>query len=129
MKILIDTQCWLWMTSAPERLSSAAMSLVQDPHSALYLSAASAWEIAIKYGLGKLRLPQSPREFVAHWLRQTRTSPLSITADHAAYVADLPALHKDPFDRLLIAQAALEKVPILTSDPQLRHYDVEVIDA
>jgi PIN domain nuclease of toxin-antitoxin system len=117
------------MTSAPERFSARALRQVESADALLYLSAASAWEIAVKYALGKLRLPERPSEYVANYLRETRTSALPITAEHGAYVADLPPHHRDPFDRLLIAQAVLEGLPILTADPQIGRYDVEVIEA
>jgi PIN domain nuclease of toxin-antitoxin system len=117
------------MTAAPERFSPAALRRIENADTALYLSAASAWEIAVKYALGKLRLPERPAEYVAMYLRQTRTTPLPISVDHGAHVADLPPHHRDPFDRLLIAQAMLERLPILTADPQIGKYDVDVIDA
>jgi PIN domain nuclease of toxin-antitoxin system len=117
------------MTSAPERFSARALGQVESTETTLYLSAASAWEIALKYALGKLRLPVRPAEYVANYLGQTRTTALAITAEHGAYVAELPSHHRDPFDRLLIAQALLEGLPILTADPQIGRYDVEVIQA
>ena len=128
-RILLDTHCWLWMTASPERFSGRALRQIEAADTDLYLSAASAWEIAVKYALGKLQLPMRPADYVARYLRETRTSSLPITTDHGAYVADLPSHHRDPFDRLLIAQATLERLPILTADPQFQKYDVEVIDA
>jgi len=129
MKILVDTHCWLWMTASPERLSDAARQHVNDAATDLYLSAASAWEIAIKCDLGKLKLPTRPSAYLAKYLAETRTAPLPITMDHAARVADLPEHHRDPFDRLLVAQAQLEALSILTADPQIAQYDVNVIEA
>lgn len=117
------------MTSAPERFSARALRQIDSGEAELFLSAASAWEIAVKYALGKLRLPEPPVEYVAAYLRETRTTPLPISTDHGAYVANLPQHHRDPFDRLLIAQAMLERLPILTADPQIAKYDVEVIEA
>lgn len=129
MRILVDTQCWLWLTATPERLSARALTQIEASDTELYLSAASAWEIAIKFALGKLRLPDRPAEYVPRYLRETRTTALPITTDHAAYVADLPAHHRDPFDRLLVAQAILDRLPILTTDLQIRRYDVQVLEA
>lgn len=129
MKILLDTQCWLWMLSAPERFSSHARALVVATENELCLSAASAWEIAIKYALGKLQLPEPPARYVPSRLRETRTSPLAVEHGHALRVAELPPHHRDPFDRLLIAQAQVEDLPILTADPVLSQYDVEIITA
>ena len=128
-RVLLDTHCWLWLTASPERFSPRTRRLLEADQTELYLSAASAWEIALKYGLGKLKLPARPASFLARYLRETRTSPLDVTVDHAAFVADLPALHRDPFDRLLVAQAVLERLPIITADSQFSKYDVEVIDA
>jgi len=122
VRLLLDTQVWLWMLAAPDRLSAEGRALLASTESDLLLSAASAWEIAIKHGLGKLQLPESP---VAH----TSVTPLPIHHRHALHVAELPEHHRDPFDRLLIAQAQLEGVPIISADPRLRRYDVEVLGA
>ena len=129
MRILLDTQCWLWMVSAPTRLSERSRSLVASADSELYLSAASAWEIAIKYALGKLRLPEPPARYVPSRLEATRVSAMSVELGHALAVALLPRHHRDPFDRLLIAQAQLEDLPILTADPVFASYDVATIAA
>ena len=117
------------MTSEPERFSRQTLARIGAPETELYLSAASAWEIAVKYALGKLRLPERPGDYVTNYLRQTQTTALPITVEHGAYEAELPPHHRDPFDRLLIAQAVLERLPILTADPQIARYEVEVIDA
>ena len=115
------------MNAAPERLSPSARHLVQTGSTDLLLSAASAWEIAIKYALGKLRLPARPSDYVPSRLQQTRTAALPITHDHALRSGELPPHHRDPFDRLLIAQAQVERLPFLTADRHLAAYDVEVI--
>ena len=129
MKILLDTQCWLWMLLSPHRLSASARALVETSDNELYLSAASAWEIAIKHSLGKLRLPEPPERYVPSRLDVTRTLPLPIEHSHALHVATLPPHHRDPFDRLLIAQGQLEDLPILTTDPLFARYDVTTITA
>lgn len=129
MRILLDTQSWLWMASEPERLSARARALVETSDSDLYLSAASAWEIAIKHSLGKLRLPEPPARYVPSRLDALRVGALAIEHSHALQVDALPRHHRDPFDRLLIAQAQLEGLPILTSDPAFAFYDVETIPA
>ena len=129
MRILLDTQAWLWAASAPERFSSRARSLVEATDSELFLSAASAWEIAIKYALGKLRLPEAPVKYVPSRVEHLRMITLPINLDHALHVATLPHHHRDPFDRLLIAQAQLEDLLILTADPILGAYDVKIIAA
>jgi PIN domain nuclease of toxin-antitoxin system len=127
VKLLFDTQCWLWMTSAPERFSPERRAQLEHPRTELLFSAVSAWEIAIKHGLGKLRLPESPGDYVASRLRDTHTLPLSVSWEHAIRVSNLPPHHRDPFDRLLIAQAQLEQLPILTADPAFARYDVELL--
>ncbi len=129
MRILLDTNAWLWTVSAPERLSSHARALIEDRGHELYLSAASAWEIAIKYSQGKLRLPDPTVKFVPSRLEQLGVLPLPIDQAHALHVSTLPIHHRDPFDRLLIAQAQLEHLPILTSDPVFGAYDVRTIAA
>jgi PIN domain nuclease of toxin-antitoxin system len=113
MRLIVDTQCWLWMNAEPSRLGRSAR----------------AWEITIKVALGKLRLPERPADYVADRLTRTRTLPLPISLDHALGIADLPPLHRDPFDRLLVSQARIERLPLLTADRQLSAYDVDIIDA
>jgi PIN domain nuclease of toxin-antitoxin system len=115
------------MLIVPDRFSTAARERLTAADHDLYLSAASAWEIAIKSSLGRLRLPVDPAEYVRTRLLQSRTVPLAITHEHALRVAKLPGHHRDPFDRLLIAQAQLEGLAIMTSDAQFSAYDVEVL--
>lgn len=127
MKVLLDTQCWLWWLSDPDRLNREAHRAMADERNALFLSAASSWEIAIKVGLGKLRLPQAADKYVPQRLAEQGTSSLPIEHAHALNVANLPPYHRDPFDRLLVSQAQLERLTLLTADPQLLAYDVPVI--
>jgi PIN domain nuclease of toxin-antitoxin system len=129
VKILIDTQCWLWMTATPERLSPRARALVEEMEYNLYFSAASSWEIAIKYALGKLTLPEPPAEYVPTRIDLTGVRALAIDHAHALHVSALPRHHRDPFDRLLIAQAQLGNLTILTADPLFDAYDVATIPA
>ena len=129
MRILIDTHCWLWMVSEPERLSKQARRKITDINNERVLSAASAWEIAIKHSIGKLDLPEPPVEFVPSRMALTLTTPLAVQLSHALQAARLPFHHRDPFDRLLIAQAQIEKTPILTADAEFSAYDVEIIPA
>ncbi len=114
---------------APERFSEDTRSLVKASENDLHLSAASAWEIAIKYELGKLTLPGCPAEVIPELMSKTAVSPLPVLHSHALRVADLPMHHRDPFDRLLVAQAQLEDLPILTADPQFEPYEVEILRA
>jgi len=129
VRVLLDTQVWLWMLAAPERLSEPARALVIATDNELLLSAASAWEIAIKYALGKLRLPEAPGDLIPRLMTRTGITPLPIHHRHALHVASLPARHRDPFDRLLIAQAQIEQLPILTADRSFALYEVELLRA
>ena len=129
MRVLLDTRVWLWMQAAPHRLGPQAAALVSDTGNDLLLSAASSWEIAIKHALGKLRLPVPPREYVPSRMQASGTGALPITHAHALHVAALPPHHRDPFDRMLVAQASVESIPILTADAQIGRYDVETIAA
>jgi PIN domain nuclease of toxin-antitoxin system len=117
------------MAAAPDRLSPGARSLVESTDNDLYLSAASAWEISIKHSLGKLKLPEDPVRYVPSRLDALRVSPLAIETGHALQAGALPPHHRDPFDRLLIAQAILEDLPILTSDRAFKTYNVVTIEA
>ena len=126
MRILLDTHCWLWLCAEPERFSKTTIAQLSDPDTERLLSAASVWEIVIKYGLGKLPLPVRPNDFVPSRLVTTRTEVLEISGAHALRVAELPDHHRDPFDRMLVAQALVEGVPLLTADRALRRYKIEL---
>lgn len=108
-------------------LSAKVRRLLIDERNELMLSAAVPWEIAIKESIGKLRLPCSVEEFVASRTAATRVTPLPITQVHAVASARLPLHHRDPFDRVLVAQARLERVPLVTTDEALDAYDVEIL--
>lgn len=129
MKILLDTHAWLWAVAAPERLGPRARKLLEDGGNVRMLSAASSWEIAIKCALGKLKLPESPRLFVPKRMARDGIAGLPVEHRHALEVADLPDHHRDPFDRMLIAQARVERLPILTHDAVFKRYRVEVLRA
>ena|SRR5437868_1931237 len=129
MKVLLDTHVWLWMILSPEKLSKHTRRHIERESEELLLSAASAWEISIKWKLGKLVLPVPPSEFVPEHLAATKTYPLGIQLNHALRVAALPQHHSDPFDRILVAQAQIERLPIITGDRAFKPYDVEVIPA
>ncbi len=127
MKVLLDTHCWLWWHSQPEYLNDRSHRLISDSRNVVYLSAVSSWEIAIKCSLGKLELPEPPLEYVISRLAAQEITPLPIEHIHALRVATLPPIHRDPFDRLLVAQALVEKLPILTADPQLARYGARIV--
>lgn len=126
MRVLLDTHVWLWMIAEPHRFSEEAAALLDDPASELLLSAASSHEIAIKHALGKLVLPAPPLRYVPEQIERTGVTPIAIEHSHALAVSHLAPHHRDPFDRLLVAIAEVEAVPIVTSDRQLSAYDVEV---
>lgn len=126
MRVLLDTHAWLWMLTEPERLGDAR-GVIEQSETTLLFSAASSWEIAIKYGLGRLPLPEPPATYVPRRIRSSAVTPLAVEHAHALVVAKLPQVHRDPFDRLLVAQAQLEQVPIVTHDGIFSRYDVEVV--
>lgn len=127
MKALLDTQCWLWWIALPERLNENVFRCITNRNNLIYLSVASSWEIAIKYRIGKLPLPEPPWQFVPKRLARDAIMALRIESVHALRVAELPLHHKDPFDRLIISQSIQEDIPIITVDKQFERYDVEVI--
>jgi PIN domain nuclease of toxin-antitoxin system len=126
-RTLLDTECWLWWHLGPERLGARALALLEERRAPLLLSAASSWEIAIKTALGKLDLPSPPARFVPEQLAADGIDSLAIEHAHALRVARLPPHHSDPFDRLLVAQAQLERCALLTADARLLDYDVDVV--
>jgi PIN domain nuclease of toxin-antitoxin system len=117
------------MQSQPDRLSVETRAMVQDVRISILFSAASAWEIAIKYRLGKLPLPEPPASYVPDRMRRSGTSPLPVDHAHTLRTAELPDHHQDPFDRVLVAQAQLLGLAIITADDQFSAYDVAVIAA
>jgi PIN domain nuclease of toxin-antitoxin system len=127
VRILLDTMAWLWSVGQVECLNKVARDLLVDPQHEVYFSAASVWEIAIKAEAGKLRLPESPRTLVPRETARQGLRPLPVSQIHALGTYDLPNHHRDPFDRILVAQAIQERLVVLTSDRVLEKYPVEVI--
>jgi PIN domain nuclease of toxin-antitoxin system len=121
MRLLLDTHLIIWAALEPLRLSSAARKLVKDAGNELTFSAASLWEIATKRGLGRRDFQVDPR-LLRRGLLDNGYSELLIGTDHAVAIDGLPLLHKDPFDRILIAQAMVEGITLLTSDPLIAQY-------
>ncbi len=121
MKLLLDTQLLLWAAGQPERLSAAARRHIKNPKNELLFSAASLWEITIKNSLGREDFRVEPR-LLRRGLIDNGYIELPITSQHAVNIEGLPLLHKDPFDRLLLAQALTEGITLLTSDAQLARY-------
>ena len=128
-RFLLDTHVWLWLQAEPSRVRRDVLERLRDPSHVLLLSAASSWEIALKHRLGKLPLPEAPDRYVPDRMRRSGTTGLAVEHAHALAVAALPDHHRDPFDRLLIAQARHLGVPLVTADPLLARYDVELIAA
>lgn len=127
MNLLLDTQVFLWLDSDPAKLSPAARHACADTGNVLWLSVASAWEMQIKIGLGKLRLRRSLAETIASQQAANMLQILPVQLAHTIALVDLPPYHKDPFDRLLIAQTRQEDWEIVTADPEFRAYPVRII--
>ena len=127
MRLLLDTHVWLSTLASPTRLPAEALARLGDPDNELYLSAASTWEIAIKYALGKLPLPEPPARFVPPRLDRDGVIALPIEHAHTLAVAELPLHHDDPFDRLLIAQDQLEQMTLVTADPKMARNEVDLL--
>jgi PIN domain nuclease of toxin-antitoxin system len=123
--ILLDTHAFLWWNADDPKLGTAARAAISDLHTTVFVSAATAWEIALKRAKGKLDAAGD----VADWIEQNAFRALSIEVAHAVASADLRPHHRDPFDRLLVAQARLEELTLVTADPQIRRYDVATLDA
>ena len=125
MNLLLDTHAFLWAVMDDDRLSERARDLIADPDNDLCLSAASAYEIAVKAARGHLLLPEDPDSYIRTRVATMGLRPLPVTVEHAAAAAMLPPIHADPWDRLLVAQARLEALPILTADRLIKRYEVE----
>ena len=122
MKLLLDTCTFLWALSGEPPLPVRVAAMVQDPDNEVFLSAASAWEIAIKCAAGKLRLPEDPARFVPAMRAERGFTALAVDEESALHVTKLPPLHGDPFDRLLVSQAIVHGMTILTPDPIVARY-------
>jgi PIN domain nuclease of toxin-antitoxin system len=127
MRLLLDTHALLWWTLDDGRLSASARDAIADAANAVYVSAASAWELAIKAGLGRLSLPAALGPLLADELRLNGFSPLAVSVAHALAVRDLAAHHRDPFDRILIAQARLEELTLVSGDHAMRPYGIPLL--
>jgi PIN domain nuclease of toxin-antitoxin system len=127
MKILLDKHTFLWWITNDPKLSLKANEVIREGNNELFFSAASGWEIAIKAQLKRIRLPDHPVTFILEQLRINGIRNLPIQMSHALHVYNLPDHHRDPFDRILVAQSQLEGFPILTADPFFSLYEIEVI--
>jgi PIN domain nuclease of toxin-antitoxin system len=127
MKALLDTHVFLWWIMDDPQLSDRSRELITNRNNIFFLSAASGWEIMIKARLGRLQLPKNPQRFISEQLSLNNIESLPVQMSHALHTITLPDHHRDPFDRILIAQAQLEKLAILSADPQIIKYEVKVI--
>ena len=127
MKYLLDTHTFLWWNLDDPQLSAHAREIIVNGGNKIFLSAASAWEIAIKTAKGRLVLPEEPAQYLAARMSQHHFQALPVQISHAVHVYDLPNHHADPFDRLLVAQCKLEGMPLISKDEDIKKYDVEII--
>ena len=126
-RFLLDTHALLWWLFDDPRLSRPAYDIIQEPDNKILVSSASGWEIATKYRLGKLPHAGEAAHNLPSLLRRSRMTVLHITMEHALAAGSLPGPHRDPFDRMLIAQGQLEDLPIVTSDPAFEQYPVALL--
>lgn len=127
MKYLLDTMVWLWSVGSSKTIGTEGLEILARAEKEVYLSAASSWEIAIKTRLGKFQLPEPPGRYVRKRLAEQGIRSLPINQDHSLRVYDLPLYHSDPFDRIIIAQAMIEQMTVLTSDRAFEKYSIDVI--
>ncbi|MBI2767458.1 MAG: type II toxin-antitoxin system VapC family toxin [Chloroflexi bacterium] len=127
MNLLVDSHAFLWSDSEPGKVGVRAREAIASTANRRYFSLASVWELAVKAGTGKLELDDDLESFVRDELRRWRMELLPIELRHAARVRNLPHHHKDPFDRLLVAQAQAESMVIVTNDRMIARYDVQVV--
>ena len=127
MRVLLDTATFLWAVGDAPEFSEEAREIFADPGNEVYLSSVSAWEIAVKYALGKLPLPEPPGRFVPLQRKQHGIDPLQLDEEAALHLSRLPLMHKDPFDRMLVCQAVVHQLVILTPDELIHQYPVRTI--
>ena len=125
MRLLLDTHTFLWWLNNDAKLGTSAKAAVADPDNVVHVSAASAWEIAVKRASGKLHAPGDIRS----WISDSGFAALPIEVEHAIASAELPKHHNDPFDRLLVAQAKLENLALVAHDSEIGKYGVAILDA
>ncbi len=125
MRYLLDTHVFLWMVAAPDRLSQKIREIVSRKNNSLYLSAASGWEIALLRNLGRIELPDEPQRFIPEAMQQFSVMPIPIGFSTAIAAATLPLIHRDPFDRIIIAEAEKEKIIVMTKDKKFAEYGVQ----
>ena len=127
MNLLLDSCTLIWLASEPGQLSGAASAAIDDPASVLHVSHASLWEIALKHGAGKLSLPDAPRAWWSEQVRRWGLIELPLTAEALLAGSELPAHHKDPFDRVILAQAQIAGLRVVSPDGAFPAYGVPLI--
>lgn len=127
MNLLLDTCIFLWFISGDQRLPASMREAIRDPANAVHLSAVSLWEIIVKYQFGKLPLPRPPEQYIPEQRVRHRITSLPLEEDSVARLQQLPPLHRDPFDRMLICQALTRNFTLLTVDDKIRAYPVQVM--
>ena len=127
MKLLLDTCSFLWMVAQPERLSRTASAALVDPENDVLLSTVSAWEIAVKYELAKLRLDRPPERYVPEERTRHDVQSCPLEEEATLYLHRLPPFHRDPFDRMLVCQAIVGGLSVVTPDPHIARYPVRVL--
>jgi PIN domain nuclease of toxin-antitoxin system len=128
MKLLLDTHILLWFVNDDPQLNDRLKDLIEDPNNTIYLSLASLWEMSIKYNLGKLKFESSYQEFVETEIIQSCLNLLDIKVNHLYVNTHLPLYHKDPFDRLIIAQSIAENIPLISADAIFSQYPATIIN-
>ena len=127
MKYLLDTHAFLWFVSEDNRLSSKAQSIIKNSQNEVYFSAVSAWEISIKIRLGRLTIEEDLEPFIIKQLAENNFQTLSITIFHSIHTSKLPEIHKDPFDRMIIAQSQVEDMHLISRDKNIKKYKIPVV--
>jgi PIN domain nuclease of toxin-antitoxin system len=127
MKLLVDTSTFLWFITADERLSEAAAVAIRSPENDVWLSAVSFWEILVKHQLGRLPLPESPSSYIPKQRKRHGVSSLALREKAMTHLPKLPALHKDPFDRMLVCQSLEHGLMVVTPDPLVRAYPIKTL--
>lgn len=127
MRILLDTNVFLWWVEDSPKLSDRARGVIADERNEVLFSVVSGWEMVVEVGVGKLALDEAPGAFIPEQIARNQLEILPMSLDHVLRVHDLPDHHKAPFDRLLVAQALVEEVPIVSANPEIARYPVEVL--
>ncbi len=127
MQALLDTHAFLWWIADDARLSANASTIINDGNNQLFLSSVSTWEIIIKAQLGKLALPSNPEQFIIEQIQRNNLTVMPVQVKHTLAIYQLPLLHRDPFDRMLVAQSQSEDLPLLTLDPLIAQYAVTTL--